>query len=361
MGLTRTDVGLTQEDLERLRALTELMAVSGDEGPVRRVVRQAVERVADSLRVDAVGNLIARVGTDEGPRVMVAAHMDEVGFIITGVDDDGSLKIEKVGGLDTRYLPGAAVWVGPQQIPGVIGVVPIHLSSNEEKRRYPGIQSLRVELGFGSRESAERRVQLGDTGTFATRSERVGGRLWGKALDDRVGVATLVRLLLDPPPGIELIGAFTAQEEIGLRGARVAAQSEAPDLAFVLDCTPARDLPGVDGAENPNYNARFNGGPVVHVADGRTISPPRLVRLLEMTASDQNLPIQRRQPGRGGTDAGAIHVSGKGVPTVSLSVPGRHLHATASQIKIEAWDQSYLLMDAVLRRLPALGGELAQP
>lgn len=361
MGLTRADVGLTQDDLERLQTLTELVAVPGHEGPVAEVVRRALEGAVDSLRVDALGNLIARTGTGDGPRVMIAAHMDEVEFIVTHIDDSGGLRIEKVGGLDTRYLPGAPVWVGPQRIPGVIGIKPIHLSSEEERSRYPRIQSMRIDLGYVNREDVESRVELGDTGTFATRSARVGDRLWGKALDNRVGVATLVRLLLDPPSGIELIGAFTVQEEIGLRGARVAAQAEAPDLAFVLDCTRADDMPGLDGAEPPRFNARFDGGPAVYVADGRTVSHPRLVRLLEETASEIDLPTQRRRPGAGGTDAGAIHISGRGVPTVSLSVPVRHMHGAVSQVRLEAWEQSYLLIEAALRRLPEAGDEFPQP
>lgn len=357
MGLTRSGRGFDPTDLDRLQRLSALVGVSGAEGPVRELVRESVEQAVASLHVDALGNLIARVNPGADLRVMVAAHMDEVGFMVTGVDSDGRLRFDKVGGVDPRYLPGAPVWIGPRRRPGVIGVKPIHLTSNRERKSYPDLDSLRIDLGFADRDAAQEHIQLGDGGTFASPARRVGDRLWAKALDDRVGVATLIRLLHDPPPGIELIGAFTVQEEIGLRGARVAAQAEAPDLAFVLDCTPARDIPGPDGSPNSNYNARFDGGPTVYVADRGTVSDPRLVRLLESTADEEGLSIQRRQPGGGRTDAAAIHVTGKGVPSVSLSVPARYLHSSAAQIRLEAWEDSYLLIDAALRRLPSFWPE----
>jgi endoglucanase len=178
-------------------------------------------------------------------------------------------------------------------------------------------------------------------------------------LDDRLGVATLIELVSqftrNPPENFDLLAAFTVQEEIGLRGAQVAAYALDPDLAIVLDCTPANDLPtwdgGLPGSENDRYNTRLGAGPAVYIADRATLSDPRLVKHLVETAAELGIPFQFRQPGGGGTDAGAIHKQRAGIPSVSISVPGRYLHTAAAMVRRTDWQNSLALVSAALARL----------
>ena len=170
------------------------------------------------------------------------------------------------------------------------------------------------------------KVKVGDRATFATRFRQVGPSLFGKALDNRLGVATLIELLRHAPENVELLVSFSVQEEIGLRGARVAAFAFNPDLAIAVDSTPAFDLPRWDESENSAYNTRLGAGPAIYIADAGTLSDPRLIRHLAQTGESYGIPYQFRQPGGGGTDAGAIHRVRTGVPSVSVSIPGRYAH-----------------------------------
>jgi endoglucanase len=173
----------------------------------------------------------------------------------------------------------------------------------------------------------------------------------GKALDDRVGVATLISLLQNAPKNIELLAAFTVQEEVGLRGARVAAYSMDPDMAIALDCTPSMNMPMWDGTENTLYRSKLDQGPAIYVADGATLADPRLVNLLKSVGDAYNIPYQLRQPGGGGTDAGIIHKQRSGIPSVSVSVPGRYLHTAASIIRLNDWKNLIALLHAALNHI----------
>jgi endoglucanase len=245
-------IGRTQ--IRLLERLTNAGAVSGDEGAVRKIVLEQVEPHADEVRVDAVGNLlVTRRGQAEARlRVMLAAHMDEVGFMLTHDDGGGVFRFETVGGLDVRQLPGKAVWVGREKFPGVIGAKPIHLVKAEERKKSISLDELRIDVG-----AIKDKVKVGDRAVFATPFKRLGPSLRAKALDDRLGVATLIELLRHAPPNIDLLAAFTVQEEVGLRGARVAAYALDPEVAIVLDSTPAVDLPTWDDEENTRYNTRL--------------------------------------------------------------------------------------------------------
>jgi tetrahedral aminopeptidase len=292
--------------------------------------------------------LVTRKAKVENPlRVMLAAHMDEVGFILTAKEENGLFNFEVVGGLDVRQLAGKAVLVGRKHVNGVIGARPIHLTTYEDRERTIPLDTLRIDLGPGGSDLAK----PGDRATFATCFQALGPSLCGKALDDRLGVATLIELVKNAPENIELLAAFTVQEEVGARGAKVAAYAFNPDLAFVLDCTPANDLPTWDESENKSYNTRLDAGPAIYIADHSTISDPRLVRFLMQTADRHGIPFQVRQPGGGGTDAGAIHVQRMGIPAVSLSVPGRYIHSAAAIVRRADWEHSIELMQAALREV----------
>lgn len=339
-------------DLALLRELSNAVAVSGDESAVRKIVLEAIQGHADEVKVDALGNVLAVKHARNGgsrDRVLVAAHMDEVGLMITDIESDGALRFETVGSIADTVLLGKTVLVGAKRLPGLIGAAPVHLLSDERRGSIIKANQMRIELGVTSGEAAKKLVKVGDRATFATELAEVGPSLRGKALDNRLGCATLIELLRGPAYGFELHAAFTVQEEVGLRGARVAGHAADPACAFVLDCTPAHDLPHADSEkENTQYNARLGLGPALYVADRATISDDRLVRYLRQTAEGAGLPWQYRQPGGGGTDAGAIHLARGGVPSVSVSVPGRYLHTPAALVRADDWRNSLRLMRRAL-------------
>jgi endoglucanase len=335
------------EQIRLLERLSNACAVSGDEGEVRKIVLEAVSSHADDVKVDALGNVLVtrRSKNENALRVMVAAHMDEVGLMLTNEDGEGLYRFEVVGGVEAWKLAGKSVWVGKEHRPGVIGLKPIHLAERDELQRAVNLDGLRVDLGPGGK------AKVGEWAVFSTNFAQLGPSLRGKALDDRIGVATLIELVKHAPPDIHLLAAFTVQEENGLRGAKVAAYAFDPDMAIVLDCTPAYDLPVWDGSENARYNARLGGGPAIYVADSATLSNPRLVRYLLETAEEHGIPHQIRQPGGGGTDAGAIHNQRAGIPSVSISVPGRYLHSPASLVRLSDWENTVILVQTALSNL----------
>lgn len=338
-----------EEQIQLLERLCTACSVSGDEGEVRAIVMEQVSPSASELKVDALGNvLVTRRGEGaERLRVMLAAHMDEVGFMLTHDDGEGLFRFETVGGLDERQLVGKPVWIGRDHINGVIGAKPIHLTTPDERKRAISLDALRIDVGPGG----DGQVNVGDRATFATPFARLGPSLRAKALDNRLGVATLIELVKHAPPEIDLLAAFTVQEEVGLRGARVAAYAFNPDLAIAIDSTPALDLPAWDGAEVTQYNTRLGAGPAIYVADRATLSDPRLVRHLVETAESLGLRYQFRQPGGGGTDAGAIHQARVGIPSISVSVPGRYAHTAAGLARLSDWSDTLALLHGSLARL----------
>ncbi|MFV1859123.1 MAG: M42 family metallopeptidase, partial [Anaerolineales bacterium] len=217
--------------LRLLKNLSQAVGISGGEAEVRKIVREHVEPYADELRIDTMGNLLA---VRKGPgrrrlRVMLAAHMDEVGFMVVSVGSEGELKFETVGGMDPRQLLGKPLWIGKDRLPGVIGGKPVHLATRKELKQTVKVKSMAIDIGVSEKEAAEGKVKPGTGATFATPFRRTRGMVRGKALDDRMGVVILAELLEHPPEGIELQAAFTVQEEVGLRGARIAAHSLNPD------------------------------------------------------------------------------------------------------------------------------------
>lgn len=341
--------GIRAPQYRLLEQLCNACAVSGDEGSVRKIVRERVEPHADSVQVDALGNvLVRRAGKGQNRlKVMVAAHMDEIGFMLTYSDGDGKFRFEAVGGIDPRQLAGKPVWIGAEKTPGVIGAKPIHLTTGSERKKTISIKDLRIDVGPEN----QNKVKIGDRATFATQYQRIGPSLRAKALDDRLGVATLIELVVNAPENIDLLAAFTVQEEVGLRGARVAAYALDPDLAFALDCTPAFDLPVWDDSDNARYNTKLDAGPAIYVADRGTLSDPRLIRHLVAVAEAAGIPYQFRQPGGGSTDAAAIHRQRTGIPSVSVSVPGRYAHTAAGIARISDWKNTLSLIHIALSHL----------
>ncbi len=333
--------------LPLLERLCNAIAISGDEGEVRQIVLEQVAPLADEVRVDALGNvLVTKHAKEANPlRVLLAAHMDEVGFMVVAEEGEGVYRFEPVGGVDVSSVAGKVVLIGKKRVPAVIGIKAIHLLSEEERKQKVRLEALRLDTGKNGK------VQVGDRVGFATRFRRVGNVVFAKALDNRLGVSILIEVLKSAPAHLELMLAFTVQEEIGLRGARVAAHALNPDLAIAVDSTPARDLPTHDGRENTTYNTHLGAGPAIYVADAATLSDRRLVEHFIYTAEAEGLPYQIRQPGGGGTDAGAIHRQRTGIPSISISVPTRYLHTPIGLCRLDDWQNTFRLILAGLGRL----------
>lgn len=332
---------------ETLKTLSNVMATSGDETPVRRVLRPLIEDHVDELRVDAMGNLITlKRGTGERPlRVLVTAHMDEVGFMVVGHAKDGELKVRSVGGIDARLLPGLDVRVGEDQLPGVIGLKAIH---RDNSTKVTPLKNLVVDIGVSDKDEAQKLAPVGTRVTFPTEAHEVGRLIAGKAFDDRAGCAVLVDLLQGEPLPFDLYGVFTVQEEVGLRGARVAGYTVAPDAAFVLEGTIADDLPK---EEDVSPTSELGKGPVITVMDRSYVADPRLLRHVVQTAKAENIPYQFKQPGIGGTDAGTIHFARGGVPSITLAVPCRYIHGPISLLDPRDLTHTLALTRAALQRL----------
>jgi tetrahedral aminopeptidase len=336
---------------ELLGRLSEAAGVSGNEKPIRQLLAAAVQGRVASLRTDTMGNLIGHkppLPAGSTPfRVMVAAHMDEVGLMVVDIDADGSLKFRAVGGVDARVLVSQPVHVGPAAVPGVIGLKPVHLTEAGDRGKPPTIDSLRIDLGADSKEAAQRLVKRGDYATFATSVTDLGPTLAGKAFDDRCGCALLVDLLDGTYP-FDLFGVFTVQEEVGLRGARVAAHAIDPHCAIVLESGTTDDGPK---KKDGTPVMRLGHGPAITVMDRSVIADRRLVRHLMDTAEAEGIPYQIRAPGVGGTDAGRIHLAREGVPTAVVSVPCRYLHSPISLIHKGDLEATARLVRAALERL----------
>jgi putative aminopeptidase FrvX len=341
-----------------LKQLSEAVGVSGDEGQVRAVVLDVVRASVDDVRVDTMGNVLAfkRGSGRDRLRVMVSAHMDEIGLMVVGHDGDGFLQVRAVGGIDPRMLPGMLFQVGPGRIPGVIGVKPIHLVKEDELEKVARIEDLVMDVGAKTKDEAKGLAPLGTYAAFATKFREIGPTVSGKAFDDRAGCTVLVELLRGERFRFDLHAVFTVQEEVGLRGAGVAAYAIEPDCAFALEGTIADDIPK-DRDVSPT--TQLGKGPAITVMDHSFISDRRLLRLLTTTAEELGIPYQFKQPGIGGTDSGAIHRSRGGVPSVTVAVPSRYIHSPVALLSLEDFDNTVRLMRESLSRLTR--GMLSHP
>jgi len=317
--------------LKHLEALCRLPGVSGREDAVREYILAQIKPLADEIRIDPTGSIIAlkKGARSGGKRLMVSAHMDEVGLIVTRVCEDGLLHFAAVGGIDPRVLCGRTVLVGDELIPGVIGVVPIHISSGDEKDRVPKIDAMTIDIGAKNAEEALAHVHPGDVCVFDTAFEPFGdGLLKAKALDDRAGCAIMIELMKQELPA-DVYFTFVTMEEVGLRGATCAAYTVNPDFALVLESTTAADIAGV----SPDAQVcRVRGGAVISFMDRHTIYDRELfARALDL-GRKKGVAVQVKEAVAGGNDAGAIHKSRGGVRTLAISLPCRYLHAPASII-----------------------------
>ena len=309
--------------------LCRLSGVSGDEDRVREYIREKAAPYADSMRTDALGNLIVfkKGAKSTGNKLLIAAHMDEVGLIVTRITDDGFLKFDFVGGVDRRVAIGKPVVVGENNIPGIIGLKAIHLVKRDEMRKTPKTDALYIDIGAKNKEEALKLVQPGTYGCFVGDPEEVGdGLLKAKAIDDRVGCAIMLSLLKKDLP-MDVTFAFTVQEEVGTRGAFGAAFSVTPEIGLVLETTTAANLPDVE----PHRQVCAPGkGPVISYMDGATIYDRPLFEKLRDLAEANDIPWQTKEYIAGGNDARTIQRTKSGVRVAAMSAAVRYLHAPTS-------------------------------
>lgn len=347
------------EAMQVLQPLSEAIGISGQEDAVREVILKAIDGHVEQIRIDPMGSITAlKPGTGDEPRLklMIASHMDEVGFMVTGFDSEGLIRFTNVGGIDDRILPGLRVLVGSDQIPGVILWKPIHKGTDQN---VVSIDHLRIDIGAKDKGAVEGKVKRGDRIAFSSQFMPLGDQVVrGKSFDDRVGCSLLIDLLYGGPYPVDVLAVFTVQEEIGLRGAAVAAQTLQPDFALVLEGTTAQDTPNplaeVDDTDEYNPTCRMGGGPVISVMDRSMITNPKLVTFLRETAEANNIPYQYKTQLGGGTDAGAIHQASAGIPSMVLSMPCRYIHSPTAYLHRQDYRDMLRLIAAVLEGLPAL-------
>ncbi len=307
-----------------IKELCDLHGVSGNEGEVRNFIKEQITPFADEISVDTMGNLIALKKGDSSKKVMVSSHTDEVGFIISGINDKGFLEFKTVGGIDTRVIISKRVLVGAKKIPGVIGMKAVHLQKKSERETVPEVSSLYIDIGAKDKDEAQEYVKIGDYATFDTSfNELSEDTFCAKAIDDRAGCAILIELMKNPVK-YDTYFCFTVQEEVGLRGARVCTHKIMPDIALVIESTTASDVYGCDEHQ---YVTNVGGGAVVTFMDRTTIVDKNLRKWLYDTGKKEGIPVQYKRATTGGNDAGRIHLSGEGVKTASLSLATRYLHS----------------------------------
>ncbi len=330
--------------LEMIKELTALNGISGRENAVRDYIIEKINGYAEHS-VDPLGNLIVfKKGKNPAKnKVMLDAHMDEVGFIITAINPDGYLRFAKVGGIDTRVMIGRKVSVGDKKIKGVIGIKPIHLVEKSEESSIPKADDLYIDIGASNREEAEKLVSLGEYACFDSDFVEFGdGFIKAKALDDRVGCAILIEMIRNELE-YDAWFSFSVQEEIGTRGAQTASFTIAPDYAIVVETTTAADISGVK--EEKRVCVCGNGG-AVSFMDRSTVYNMDLFNKAFEIAKEKGIKCQPKALVAGGNDAGAIHKSRGGVKVLTISVPCRYLHSPSCVIKYDDIGESLRLIKA---------------
>ena len=335
--------------LNKLRDLCLINGISGDEDKVRDYI---ISKISDKCEynVDNLGNIIALKRGRKTPekKVLLSAHMDEVGLIVKYINDDGSLKVDSVGGVDPRVVFGRQVTVGENNITGVIGGVAIHNLSSDEREKAVTFDKFTVDIGAESRDEAEKLVHLGDSVYFKSDYIEFGDNfIKAKAIDDRFGCALMLELM-STDLEYDTYFSFVVQEEIGLRGATAASYTVNPDYAIVIEATTASDIPS---AEAEKSVCGCGNGPVISFMDRSTIYNKELYNLAFDTAKENNIPCQTKTMIAGGNDAGAIHVSRGGVKTLAVSVPCRYIHSPSCVANKDDMINSLTLVKVVLNKL----------
>ena len=331
-----------------LKQLSDTFGIPGFEDEVRDVLKDIIEPFVDEIRTDALGNLIAVRRGKTDTKLMLDAHMDEIGFMIGYIEPDGFLRFTTVGGWDPRIVPSHAMTIRTQagtKVKGIIGTPPPHILDPEDQKRPFKINELFVDVGARSREEVEAMgIRTGSPAAIAYPFEQLNERfVTGKALDDRGGCAVIIKTLenlKDEQPDVTIYANFAVCEEVGLRGAQTAAYQIEPDLALALECTVGADFPEIKEHRRPTTLGK---GPAISVIDRTLIVNPNLVDYVANMANEADIPFQYKVPAPGGTDGGAIHLSKAGVLTGVVSIPCRYIHSPWSILHLEDFENAVRL------------------
>lgn len=345
------------ETLTMLKDLTDANAISGDEKEARDVMEKYITPYADEVYTDHLGSLIAKkVGDEKGPKIMVAGHLDEVGFMVTRIDKDGFLYFQTIGGWWNQVMLAQRVTIMTKQgnITGVIGSKPPHILSAEARKKPVDIKDMFIDIGAANKEEAEEfGVRPGDSVVpyFEFTQMNNEKMLMAKAWDNRIGCAIAIEVLKqlkdEKHPNI-VYGVGTSQEEVGLRGAKTSAHMIAPDIGFGVDVGIAGDTPGITDKE---ADSKLGEGPQIILYDASMISHKGLRNLVVETAEEKEIPFQYSSMAGGGTDSGAIHLTKDGVPALSITIATRYIHSHAAILHRDDFENAVKLIVEVIKKL----------
>lgn len=336
--------------LDTIKALCVLSGVSGSEDSVRDYIKTRVAPFASDIKTDVMGNLIVFKKGKKTPTktLMLAAHMDEVGIIVTGYTAGGYLKFDCVGGIDRRVVLGKTVYIGEKRVFGIIGNKAVHLVKRDERDKIPPVDEMFIDIGAGNKDEAAGLVPLGETGAFEPSVIEFGnGFIKAKALDDRFGCTVLIKLLESALP-VDCTFVFTVMEEVGTRGAFGAAFSVAPDIALIVEATTSADLPSVPTSKKVCAAGK---GAVIPFMDKATIYNKELYAMLTALADKNSIPWQTKTYISGGTDAGTVQRSRAGVMTAGIAAPVRNLHSPSCVACLSDFEAVYRLTELFLEEI----------
>ncbi len=336
-----------------LKRLTEANGVSGNEKEVRQLIIDEIKDYVDDIKVDKIGNVIAfKKGSIDSPRVMIAAHMDEVGLMVTKIESSGLIRFTPVGGIDQRILVSKTVSIGKDNIPGVIGAKPIHLQEPGERSKALTYKQLYIDIGAKSKEQAEEFVKIGDYIAFDSKYTEFGHNLVkAKALDDRVGCSVLIDLIKSDTK-LSFYAVFTVMEEVGLVGAGPAAYHVEPEIGIILEGTTCSDVTDV---EPHLHSTKLGNGPAISLMDRTTYFDKNLRELIVETAKENDIPYQFRKTIFGGNDSGRIHIAKEGAKTATISVPCRYIHSPISVMNKDDYTNTSKLLKLVIEKIETGG------
>ncbi len=349
------------QPVEVLRELSDGFGVAGFEDEVRETIARLVTPLVDEVKTDALGNLFAirrgAANRADERTLMLDAHMDEIGFMVKWVDENGYIRFAPIGGWDERIVPGHRVILLTREGTkhhGVIGTAPPHIVPPDERKKPIPMERMFVDVGATTRdEVAGMGIRIGDPLTIHyPLAQLQDGYVTGKAFDDRAGCCVLIEAasrLAEHALGMTVVFSFVFGEEVGLRGARTAAYQLKPDLAIAVEGTAAADMPGVPEENQP---VRLGLGPAISVADRSIVVSRKIIATLESVAESGSIPYQHKLPFYGGTDAGAIHLSRGGVLAGVISVPCRYIHSPISTLRLDDLENTIRLVTEVTKTLP---------
>lgn len=329
-----------------LKELTEISSVAGFEKKVREFIKEKIKDKVEGIEEDVLGNLIVWKKGRNNKKLMLSAHMDEVGFMVSNIEEDGKLSIIPLGGIDVRAIIGKKVVVGEKEIPGIIGYKPIHLQ-RDDLLSPPSFNDIKVDIGATKKSEAESKVKIGDFVAFAPNSMIHKEWFSGKALDNRGGCSILIELInKDLKLAYDTYFVFSVQEELGLRGARIAGERINPDFAFVFETTTSGDNPEFP---QDRRSTELGKGPVITPAHSGYVNDLRLFNFVLKIAQENNIPYQIKRRTVGGTDARAIAVS-SGTPSLVISIPSRYIHSPLCVVNLSDYENTLKLASIILEK-----------